>query len=85
MKYTTRIDTQINFYKTVAIRGGLCETWVMISRGKSRLQAAEVWFLRSVIGVTRRDMITNDIRNERHVYRDNWKNCVKRKTEKRIP
>jgi hypothetical protein len=55
MKYTTRIDTQMNFYKAMAMRGGLygCEIWVMTSRDKSRLQAAEVQFLRSVIGVTR--------------------------------
>jgi hypothetical protein len=36
-------------------------------RVKSRLQAAMMRFLRSVIEVTRRDKIKNDIRNKVHM------------------
>jgi hypothetical protein len=52
------VDAQMKFYKTMALRRG-CETWVMVSRDKSRLQAAEMRFLRSVIGTTIRDTITD--------------------------
>jgi hypothetical protein len=40
----------------------------MTSRGKSRLQAAEMWILRSVIGLTRLHKIINDyLRNKLHI------------------
>jgi hypothetical protein len=53
---------QTKFYKTMAIRNGLhgCETWVMTSWGKSRLQAAGMRFLRSVVK-RRRDEIRLEI------------------------
>jgi hypothetical protein len=37
-----RIDIRVESFKTVAAMSGLyvCETWVMISRGRSRLKAA---------------------------------------------
>jgi hypothetical protein len=63
------MDILTKFYKTMAIRNGLhgCETWVMTSRGKSRLQAAGFRFLRSVIKTRRKDQIGNYIiRNKRH-------------------
>lgn len=49
------VDTQMKFCKTMAVRSGLygCETWVMTSRDKSSLQAAEMQFLKSVTGITR--------------------------------
>jgi hypothetical protein len=48
LKNKTRIDTQMKFYKNMTIMSDLygCEAWVMTSRDKSRLQAAETGFLR---------------------------------------
>jgi hypothetical protein len=69
IKTKTRMDTQTKFYKTWAIRNGLfsCEAWVMTSRDKSRPQAAEMRFMRSAIGTTRRNTIRNGvIRNKIH-------------------
>jgi hypothetical protein len=60
----------MKFYKTIGIRSGFydCKTWGMTSRGESRQQVAEMWFLRSMIGKTRRGKIKNDdIRNKLHV------------------
>jgi hypothetical protein len=97
MKNTTSIDTQMKLYKTVAVRSGLyvCETLVMRSRDKSSLQAAEIRFFGSDIGMTKRDKIINyDIRNKLHMeslnytvkYRENKKEKhVQRLTENRIP
>jgi hypothetical protein len=53
----------------VAMRSGLYvyEAWVMTSKDNSRLQAAEIWFLRSVITITRWDKIKNgNIINKPH-------------------
>jgi hypothetical protein len=54
LKNKTRPNTQITFYKTMAILTGLyvIETSVMSPRDRSRLQAAEMLFLRSVAGLT---------------------------------
>jgi hypothetical protein len=66
----TRTNTQMKFYNITAIRRGLhgCETWVVTPTDKSRLQAAEMRFLRPVIGITTRGKIRNDyIMNKLHV------------------
>jgi hypothetical protein len=67
LKNKRRVDTQMKLCRTIAIRTDMCgcETCGMTSRGKSRLQAAEMSFLRSMIGITRRVKIRNDdIRNK---------------------
>ena len=52
----TRTDTQMKFYKVVArpslIYGS--KTWITTKRDVTRLEAAEMRFLRSVAGYTRR-------------------------------
>ena len=55
----TRTDTQIKFYKVVARPALLYgnETWVTMTRDMTGLEAAEMRFLRSVKGCTRRQMI----------------------------
>jgi len=54
-----RTDTKMKFYKVVArpslLYGG--ETWVTTKRDMTRLEAAEMRFLRSVTGYTRLDKI----------------------------
>jgi cyclopropane fatty-acyl-phospholipid synthase-like methyltransferase len=66
VKNISTLDTQMKFYKTMAIRSGLyvCETWVMTSKERSRLQAAQMQVLRLVTGIIRRDKIINDNRNK---------------------
>jgi hypothetical protein len=93
----TMMDTQMNLYKTMEVRGGLhgCETWVMTHRNKNRLHAAKMWFFISVIGITKWNKIKkDDIKNKAHVerlnysvnkYRQNWKKHVQHVTENRIP
>jgi len=81
-----RTDTEIKFYKFVArpslIYGN--ETWVTTKRDMTRLEAAEMRFLRSVTGYTRLDKIRNEvIRKELEIsgiqdvrprYKQNWNN-----------
>ena len=42
-----------------------CETWVLKDRDKTRLQAAEMNVLRSVVGVTRLECVRNETIKER--------------------
>jgi len=59
----TRTDTQMKFYKVVA-RPALhygSETWVTTTRDMTRLEAAEMRFLRSVKRCTRLDKISSEI------------------------
>ena len=59
----TGTDTQMKFYKVVA-RATLLygsETWVTMKRDTTRLQAAEMGFLRRVKGYTRLDKIRNEV------------------------
>jgi len=61
----TRTETQMKFYEVVAKPSLLygSETWVPTKRDMSRLEAAEMRFLRSVTGYTRLDKIrSEDIR-----------------------
>jgi hypothetical protein len=57
------IITQTKLYKLVArptlLYGN--ETWVTTKRGMTRLEAAELYFLRSVKGYTRLDKIRSEI------------------------
>jgi hypothetical protein len=61
LKNTSRPDAQIKFCKTVAVSTGLygSEAWVMSARDRSRLQAVEMHFLRSVAGLTWQDHLRN--------------------------
>jgi nitrate reductase alpha subunit len=64
----TRTDTQMKFYKVVARPTLLygSETWVTAKRDMTRLEAAEMRFIRSVKGYTgldkmRSEMITKEL------------------------
>jgi len=59
----TRIDTQMKFYKVVARPSLLygSETWVTTKRDMTRLEAAEMRFLRSVTQYTRLDKIRSEV------------------------
>ena len=71
------------------------ETWTMTQRDESRVQAAEMKFLRSMVQKTRRDRVRNeDIRKELGVQKLNdkleqnrlrWFGHVKRMNEVRLP
>ena len=59
----TRTDIQMKFYKVVA-RPSLMygsETWVTTKRDMTRLEVAEMRFLRSVTGYTRLDKIRSEV------------------------
>jgi hypothetical protein len=67
----TRKDTQLKFYKVMATPTLLygSETWTLNARDKSRIQASEMKFLRSVKGCTREDKIRNEeIREELRIF-----------------
>jgi hypothetical protein len=67
----TRKATQLKFYKVMATPTLLygSETWILNARDKSRIQASEMRFLRSVKGCTREDKIRNEeIREELRIY-----------------
>ena len=80
----------MKFYKVVARPSLLygSETWVTTKRDMTRLQAAEMRFLRSVTGYTRLDKIrSEDIRQELEIsaiqdlrlkYKQNWINHLER-------
>ena len=71
------------------------EVWTMNKKDKTRIQSAEMRFLRSVGGYRREDRKRNvDIRQELninelnttiHNYRDKWKSHVNRMSQQRIP
>jgi hypothetical protein len=46
----------------MAVSAGLygSENWVLTDKAKNRIQAAEMRFLRSTMGVTRQDRLTNE-------------------------
>ena len=63
----TCTETQLKFYEVVTRPSLLygSETWVTTKRDMTRLEAAEVRFLRSVTGYTRLDKIrSEDLRQE---------------------
>ena len=87
----------MKFYKVVARPTLLygSETWVTTKRDMTRLEAAEMHFLRSVKGCTRLDKIRSAvIRKElkipgihevRHKYKQNWINHLERMHNTRLP
>ena len=96
-KNKVRQETQLRYYSVMALPV-ICygsETWTVKEKDKSRIQAAEMRFLRSVKGCTREDHIRNvEIRKELQViplleqienYREKWTNHLSRMTEERIP
>jgi hypothetical protein len=92
-----RNETQIKFYKVMAVPTILygSEVWVTKERQLSRVQAAEMRYLRSVKGCTREDHIRNeDIRRELRVAplceviknnKENWRSHVTRMQDGRYP
>lgn len=97
LKKKTRKETQIKFYKTMAIPTLLygCEAWTLKKNDINRIQSAEMKFLRGVKGCTRLDRYRNDdIRNELNLlpiidkikeYRIRWSNHLRRMDKERIP
>ena len=87
----------MKFYKVVA-RPKLpygSETWVTTKRDMTRLEAAEMRFLRSVKGYTRLDKIGSEvirkelkisgIQDVRSKYKQNWINHLERMDNTRLP
>ncbi len=97
LKSKVRKDTIMKFYKTLAVPCGLygCEIWTMDTKIRSRIQTAEMKFLRGCIGATRRDRIRNEeIRNYLGIYNLNgkideyrkaWRDHIDRMEDTRIP
>jgi hypothetical protein len=56
------METQITFYKVMAVFAGLCgsESWVLREEDINRVQAAEMSCLRLALGVTRQNKLTNE-------------------------
>jgi len=87
----------MKFYKVVARPSLLygSETWVTTKRDMTRLEAAEMRFLRSVTGYRRLDKIrSEDIRQELEIsgiqdvrlkYKQNWINHLERMDNIRLP
>ena len=87
----------MKFYKVVARPTLLygSETWVTTKRDMTRLEAAEMRFLRSVNGYTRLDKIRSEfIRKELEMsaiqdvttkYKQNWINHLERMDNTRLP
>jgi len=87
----------MKFYKVLArptlLYGN--ETWVTTKRDMTRLEAAEMCFLRSVKGYTRLDKIRSEvirkeleisgIQDERSKYKQNWINHLERMDNTRLP
>ena len=70
LKNRTRKDTKIKLYKTMAVPSLMFgrETWVNTTRNQSKIQSAEMKFLR-VKGCSRRDQIRNEnIRAELNIF-----------------
>jgi len=71
-----RTDTQMKFFKVVSRPTLLygSETWVTTKRDMTRLEAAEMRFLRSVKGYTRLDKIRSEVirKNQRSLESKTW-------------
>jgi len=93
----TRRGTQMKFYKVVTRPTLLysSETWVTTKRDMTRLEAAEMHFLRSVKGYTRLDKIRSEIirkepeisgtQDMRSKYKQNWINHLEWMDNTRLP
>ena len=87
----------MKFYKAVARPSLLygSETWVTTKRDMTRLEAAEMRFLRSVMGYTRLDKIRSEvirkeleisgIKDVRLKYKQHWTNHLERMDNTRLP
>jgi hypothetical protein len=85
------------FYKVTAISAGFysSENWVLTEKDENRLQAVKMRFLRSALGVTRQDCLTNEaIRKTLKVnslnytiskYRDSWLNHITKMDQSCFP
>jgi hypothetical protein len=62
LKNKTRTETKIKFHKVMTVSGGLygSEYWVLTEKDKYRIQAVEMRFLRTTMGVTRQERLTNE-------------------------
>jgi hypothetical protein len=97
LKTKTRTETQIKFHKVMLVSVGLygSENWVLTDKDKNIIQATEMRVLRSTMGVTRQDTLSNEaIRKTLNVnslndtigkYRDNWFNHIRRTDHSRLP
>lgn len=97
LKKRTRKETQLKFYKVMAIPVLLygSETWTLKSQDLNRIQVSEMRHLRSIKGYTIMDKIRNeDIREDLGVfslcdrvkeYRTKWKSHVQRMSSTRFP
>jgi len=93
----TRTDNQMKFYKFVARPSLLygSETWVTTKKDMTRLEAAEMRFLRSVTGYTRLDKIRSEvirkeldisgIQDVRLKHKQNWIKHLERMDNTRLP
>jgi hypothetical protein len=78
----TRKDTQLKFYKLMAVPTLLheCNTWVLNRSDKRKIEKVEMRFLRHDTGYTRRDEISNlTIRSELQIFNINDKNYRQKK------
>jgi hypothetical protein len=87
----------MKFYEVVARPSPLygSETWVTTKRDMTRLEAAEMRFLRSVTGYTRLNKIRNEVMRQeleisgiqdlRLKYKQNWINHLERMDSTRLP
>jgi len=88
-----RTETQMKFYKAVARPSLLyiSETWVTTKRDMTRLEAAEIRFLRSVTGDTGLEKIRSEdiefsgIQDVRLKYKQKWINHLERMDNTRLP
>lgn len=96
LKNKTRRETQLKFYKVMAVPALLygAETWVLTKKDRLRIQAAEMKFLRAVSGYKLSDQRRNeDIRHELNIfnlndkikeYREKWIEHLNRQPEDNI-
>jgi hypothetical protein len=96
LKKKTRKGTELTFYKTIAVPVLMygSEAWTIKKKDISRIQSAEIKFLRSVKGCTRMDRISNEIRTELEMYaiqdkiteyRIRWSAHLQRMDNSRLP
>jgi hypothetical protein len=68
LTHKTRTKTKIKVYKVMTVSAGLYGSgnWVLSEKDKNRIQAAEMRFLRSTIGITRQYRLTNEAIRKKH-------------------
>jgi hypothetical protein len=93
----TRKETQINFYKAMAAHALTYgpKIWTLTKKQEAKIETAEMKFLRSVAGYTRKDQIKDTkIKEELNISklnakiiksRSQWKYHVQRMEARRIP